>query len=219
MTSRAGARKRDTYRHGDLRNALIQAGLELVRDGGPNAVVLREVTRRVGVVPNAAYRHFADRNALLRAIRQAALAQLAAAMETELAALPPADDPVESARDRIRALAAGYLRFAQAEPGLFRAAFSTSDMTDTATGTTTAENESAYGPGGLSAFQLLGAALDDLVESGALPAERRPGAEYFVWSAVHGLAVLLIDGPLRGLLPVQVDEAGQRLMDSIERGI
>src|SRR6478736_731030 len=104
MTSRAGARKRDTYRHGNLRNALIQAGLELVRDGGPDAVVLREVTRRVGVVPNAAYRHFADRNALLRAIRQAALAQLAAAMETELAALPPADDPVESARARIRAL-------------------------------------------------------------------------------------------------------------------
>ncbi|MFF4569503.1 TetR/AcrR family transcriptional regulator [Streptomyces sp. NPDC001410] len=207
-----GARKRDTYRHGNLRNALIQAGLELVRDGGPDAVVLREVTRRVGVVPNAAYRHFADRNALLRAIRQAALAQLAAAMETELAALPPADDPVESARARIRALATSYLRFAQAESGLFRAAFSTTDMADT-------ENESADGPGGLTAFQLLGAALDDLVESGALPPGRRPGAEYFVWSAVHGLAVLLIDGPLRGLLPVQAQEAGQRLMDSIERGI
>jgi AcrR family transcriptional regulator len=212
MTSRAGARKRDTYRHGDLRNALIRAGLELVRDGGPDAVVLREATRRVGVVPNAAYRHFADRNALLRAIRQAALAQLAAAMETELAALPPADDPVESARARIRALATSYLRFAQAEPGLFRAAFSTTDMADT-------ENESAGGPGGLTAFQLLGAALDDLVETGALPPERRHGAEYFVWSAVHGLAALLIDGPLRGLLPVQAHEAGQRLMDSIERGL
>ncbi|MEU1405870.1 TetR/AcrR family transcriptional regulator [Streptomyces sp. NPDC005728] len=212
MTSRTSAGKRDTYRHGNLRNALIQTGLELVRDGGPDAVVLREVTRRVGVVPNAAYRHFADRNALLRAIRQAALAQLAAAMETEPAALPPAGDPVESARARVRALAAGYLRFAQAEPGLFRAAFSTTDMADT-------ENEAADGPGGLTAFQLLGEALDDLVETGALPPDRRPGAEYFVWSAVHGLAVLLIDGPLRGLLPVQAHEAGERLMDSIERGI
>ncbi|MGW7386822.1 TetR-like C-terminal domain-containing protein [Streptomyces sp. NPDC054794] len=151
-------------------------------------------------------------SALLCAVRQAALAQLAAAMETELAALPSADDPVESARAGIRALATSYLRFAQAEPGLFRAAFSTSDMADT-------ESASADGPGGLTAFLLLGAALDDLVKSGALPPDRRPGAEYFVWSAVHGLAVLLIDGPLRGLLPVQAHEAGQRLMDSIERGI
>ncbi|MQY16546.1 hypothetical protein SRB5_67450 [Streptomyces sp. RB5] len=200
-----GARKRDTYRHGDLRNALIRAGLELVRDGGPDAVVLREVTRRVGVVPNAAYRHFADRGALLRAVRQAALAELAAAME---AALPPD----ASARARLRALAAGYLRFARTEPGLFRAAFSTTDMDDTG-------NESAGGPGGLTAFQLLNSALDDLVEAGALPPERRAGAELFVWSAVHGLAVLLVDGPLRGLLPVQAEEAEQRIMDSIERGV
>lgn len=212
MTSRADVPKRDTYRHGNLRNALIQAGLELARDGGPDAVILREATRRVGVVPNAAYRHFADRRALLRAVSQAALARLAAAMETELANLPPAGDPAGSARARIRALATGYLRFAQDEPGLFRAAFSTTDMVDTG-------DESGTGPGGLTAFQLLGAALDDLVETGVLPPDRRDGAEYFVWSTVHGLAVLLIDGPLRGLLPVQAEAAGQRVMDSIERGL
>ncbi|WP_406311550.1 TetR/AcrR family transcriptional regulator [Streptosporangium sp. NBC_01639] len=212
MASSADVPKRNTYRHGNLRNALIQAGLELARDSGPDAVILREATRRAGVVPNAAYRHFADRRALLRAVSQAALARLASAMETELAALPAADDPAESARARIRALATGYLRFAQAEPGLFRAAFSTTDMDDTG-------GESATGAGGLTAFQLLGAALEDLVETGVLPSDRRPGAEYFVWSAVHGLAVLLIDGPLRGLLPGQAREAEQRLMDSIERGI
>jgi AcrR family transcriptional regulator len=212
MASSAGVPKRTTYRHGNLRHALIQAGLELARDSGPDAVILREATRRAGVVPNAAYRHFADRRALLRAVSQAALAQLASAMETELATLPPADDPAESARVRIRALATGYLRFAQAEPGLFRAAFSTTDMVDTG-------DESAAGADGLTAFQLLGAALEDLVEAGVLPPDRRPGAEYFVWSSVHGLAVLLIDGPLRGLLPVQVHEAEQRLLDSIERGI
>ncbi|WP_326826257.1 TetR/AcrR family transcriptional regulator [Streptosporangium sp. NBC_01756] len=212
MASSADVPKRNTYRHGNLRNALIQAGLELARDSGPDAVILREATRRAGVVPNAAYRHFADRRALLRAVSQAALARLASAMETELAALPAADDPAESARARIRALATGYLRFAQAEPGLFRAAFSTTEMDDTG-------GESATGAGGLTAFQLLGAALEDLVETGVLPSDRRPGAEYFVWSAVHGLAVLLIDGPLRGLLPGQAREAEQRLMDSIERGI
>ena len=50
--------QRSTYRHGDLRRALLDAGIELARSGGPDAVVLREATRRAGVVPNAAYRHF-----------------------------------------------------------------------------------------------------------------------------------------------------------------
>ncbi|WP_329076699.1 TetR-like C-terminal domain-containing protein [Streptomyces niveus] len=206
MASRSGpgTPKRETYRHGDLRNALIGAGVELAREGGPDAVVLREATRRVGVVPNAAYRHFADRRALLAAVRQAALAELAAELEHAAAEL--------DARARLRALVLRYLDFAQTQPGLFRAAFTTSDLADTG-------NEAAAGPGGATAFDQLSAALDELAESGALPPERRPGAEYVVWSAVHGLSVLLIDGPLRGLLPVEAQEAGERLLDSIERGL
>src|SRR5260370_543415 len=50
---------------GAVRDGLVAAELELARAGGPDAVVLREATRIVGVVPNAAYRHFADRGALL----------------------------------------------------------------------------------------------------------------------------------------------------------
>ncbi|MGB7867270.1 MAG: TetR family transcriptional regulator, partial [Mycobacterium sp.] len=46
------------YHHGDLRAALIDAGLQLTRAGGPDALTIREATRRVGVSPNAAYRHF-----------------------------------------------------------------------------------------------------------------------------------------------------------------
>ncbi|MDP3311054.1 MAG: TetR family transcriptional regulator, partial [Polaromonas sp.] len=52
---------RSTYRHGDLRRVLLEAGIELARASGPDAVVLREATRRAGVAPNAAYRHFASR--------------------------------------------------------------------------------------------------------------------------------------------------------------
>ena len=80
---------RSTYRHGDLRRALLDAGIDLARAGGPEAVVLREATRRAGVVPNAAYRHFGSRQALLQAVRAAALAALAAAMEAELARSAP----------------------------------------------------------------------------------------------------------------------------------
>src|SRR6267378_1996855 len=95
--------KRSTYRHGDLHHALIAAGTELARTGGPDAVVLREATRRAGVSPNAAYRHFTDRAALLEAVCSAAQSLLAVAIEQELATVPAAGDPADVARARLRA--------------------------------------------------------------------------------------------------------------------
>src|SRR5437660_7937048 len=105
---------RSTYRHGDLRRALLDAGIALAREGGPDAVVLREATRRAGVVPNAAYRHFASRQELLQAVRSAALSALAVAMEEELARQRPARRRSDCARAGLRAIGTGYLRFAQA---------------------------------------------------------------------------------------------------------
>ena len=211
-----GVPKRETYRHGDLRRALVAAGVEMARRGGPEAVVLREATRRAGVAPSAAYRHFADRGALLDAVCSAALAELAGAMETELARLPgdgASDGGLAVARARFGAVGRGYLRFAREEPGLFRTAFSASEnLGDTA-------SPVKAGEGGLTPFQLLGSALDGLVEAGMLPPERRPGAEFLAWSAVHGLAMLLIDGPLRGLDEVTGDDVGRRLIDMVERGL
>lgn len=213
MSTGTSSPKRDTYRHGDLRRALLAEGMELARGGGPEAVVLREATRRVGVAPSAAYRHFADRRALLDAVCSAAQAALAVAMEEELAEVGREGNPADSARARLRAVGAGYLRFAQAEPGLFRTAFSASDNLESAASTARA------GEGGLTSFQLLAAALDEIVEAGLLPRERRPGAEFLAWSAVHGLAMLLIDGPLRGLDGAQARDVGRRLLDMVERGL
>src|SRR5438477_577791 len=110
---------RETYRHGDLRRALLDAGIALARRGGPDAVVLREATRRAGVVPNAAYRHFASRWELLQAVRSAALSALALAMEAELARLPRAASPADAARASLRAIGTAYLRFAQEATGDF----------------------------------------------------------------------------------------------------
>src|SRR6476619_4322077 len=112
--------KRTTYRHGDLSHALIAAGTELARAGGPDAVVLREATRRVGVAPNAAYRHFADRRALLDAVCAASQSLLAVAIEQELARVGTNGGRDDLARARLRAVGTAYLRFAQKEPGLFR---------------------------------------------------------------------------------------------------
>lgn len=214
MTSaEADPPRRDTYRHGDLRRALVEAGREMAREGGPQAVVLREATRRVGVAPSAAYRHFEDRRALLDAVCSAAQAALAVAIEKELAEQSGDGKPADLARARLRGVGTGYLRFAQAEPGLFRTAFSASDNLQSAA------SPARAGEGGLTPFQLLGAALDGLVEAGVLPRERRPGAEFLAWSAVHGLAMLLIDGPLRGLEYAGAQDVGQRLIDMVERGL
>lgn len=205
---------RSTYRHGDLRRALLDAGIELARDGGPEAVALREVTRRAGVVPNAAYRHFASRRELLLAVRAAALSAAAVAMEKELAVLPCEQPPADFARAQVRAIGTAYLRFAQAEPGLFRTAFVVSS--EDAQGDV---GPGSAGPGGLDPFQLLGSAIDKLVEAGALDAARRPNAEYLAWSAVHGLALLIIDGPLKAMDAAGTHALGQQLIDMVERGL
>ena len=205
---------RSTYRHGDLRRVLLEAGVALARGGGPDAVVLREATRRAGVAPNAAYRHFASRQALLQAVRAAALSALALAMEAELAALPAGLAPADFARASVRAVGTGYLRFARAETGLFRTAFVASgDLQPSA------PDPAQAGESGLNPFQLLGAALDRLVDAGLMPAERRPGAEFLAWSAVHGLAMLVMDGPLASVLGPQMEQVGQRLLDMVEKGL
>ena len=209
---------RSTYRHGDLRRALLEAGVELARLGGPDAVVLREATRRAGVVPNAAYRHFAGREDLLEAVRAAALSSLAVAMEGELARVPPARPGrggrpgSDFARASLRAVGAGYLKFALAQTGLFRTAFSVPASPED-------RDPAKGGSSGLNPFQLLSAALDLMVESGALPQERRPGAEFLAWSAVHGFAVLLIEGPLKDFGSKQATALGQRLLDMVEKGL
>lgn len=176
--------QRDTYHHGDLANALTEAATDLARRGGPDAVVLREAARHVGVSATAAYRHFAGHSDLIHAVKERAEVALAGHMRAELDAGAPAPDPRTEALRRLRALGQGYLRFALAEPGLFRTAFCRKD----------AEH---FNPPTMSdTYQMLSAALDDLAQVGLLPAARRPRSEVAAWATVHGLAMLLLDGPL-----------------------
>jgi hypothetical protein len=113
----------------------------------------------------------------------------------------------------VRAIGTGYLRFAWDEPGLFRTAFM---QRPPAPGEATAE---MAGASGLNPFELLGAALDELVRAGVLPPERRPQAEWAAWSAVHGLAMLVLEGPLHAASRAQVDKLATQVLDMVERGI
>jgi AcrR family transcriptional regulator len=204
---------RNTFRHGDLRKALLEAGIELARVGGPQAVVLREATRRAGVAPNAAYRHFSSHGDLSQAVRAAALSALALAIEGEMARVRGGKRPGEVARAKLRAVGTGYLKFALTQPGLFRTAFSSTDPVE-------GDPDSAKtGPSGLNPFQLLGSALDLLVETGVLPPERRPGAEYLAWSAVHGFAFLILEGPLSVAPHEEIGRLSDRLLQMVENGL
>lgn len=214
MPASPKAPTRKTYRHGDLHRALLDAGIALAREGGPAAIALREVTRRAGVAPNAAYRHFASQQALLQAVRAAALRAVAQCMEEVLAALPADLSPADHARASVRAVGTGYLRYAQAEPGLFRTAFAVSDKLIQAT-----PEVPTAGPSGRNPYELLCDAVDLLVQAGVMPAARRPGAEILAWSAVHGLAMLVVDGPLAAPVGPHFAQFGQRLLDMVEKGL
>lgn len=209
---KAATTKRNTFRHGDLRNALIQAGLAMAHAGGPDAVILREATRQVGVAPNAAYRHFANQAALLDAVRSACISSLAAAIEAELAAVKSGRDPKLYARRSLTAVGRAYLGFAMREPGLFRTAFSVVPDIHTPNPANTAAL-------GLNPFQLLSMALDRMLAAGLLTRKDRQGAEFLAWSAVHGLALLKLEGPLHPMPPEAIEALGERLVYMVERGL
>jgi len=216
MTERRTA---DRYHHGDLRNALIDEATALAREGGPDAVVLREVARRVGVSAAAAYHHFAGHEEIVEAVKRRALSILTEDMRLALRQNPDgvsasgAAEGAGVARGRLRALGAAYLRFAFHEPGLFRLAFGPRGhwpMADTPEpGDETGEDP----------FALLADVLDATVAAGVVPAERRPGLEYVLWAAVHGIAVLCLDGPLARLDPAEREQMADRVLETTIRGL
>lgn len=217
MHTMATARRpkpRTTYHHGDLRAALVDAGLALAREGGPQAIVLREATRRAGVAPNAAYRHFAGHPALFEAVRAATLGALARAIEREMKPAEALPEPAARARALLAAVGRGYLRFAQTEQGWFRTAFAFG-VHDVRVPTDPARTADK----GLNPFELLGYALDAMVRCGVLQPQQRPGAEFLAWSAVHGMALLVIDGPLRHAPPAARAALGARLLRMVEIGL
>ncbi|MDN5744576.1 MAG: TetR/AcrR family transcriptional regulator [Nocardioidaceae bacterium] len=199
-----------TYHHGNLRAALVEAALEAVREHGPDGLAVRDLARRVGVSHNAAYRHFAHRDALVAVVAENALAALTAAGRARLAQVRDAD-PTMLARRRLFELGRSYVAFALAEPGLFRVAFTSYPQIQSPPGLS--EPADATDP-----FGQLNTVLDGLVDVGFLARDARPGAEVTCWSAVHGFAVLHLEGPLRAL-PVELrDRALDQMLIAIDRG-
>ncbi|WP_166979833.1 TetR-like C-terminal domain-containing protein [Paramicrobacterium fandaimingii] len=202
---------RDSYHHGNLRAELIEAALAAARTDGAQAIGLRSITKQIGVSPNAAYRHFADRQALIVAVAEEIQARMAETMRSRVLASDD-DSAATRARSRLRAVGLGYIAFARAEPGWFSLAFF---------GAREAPEPPLSVPGDRTPppFALLIEALDALVDAGELAAERRDGAEWACWSAVHGFAELVIYGPLSTHDDELVSALAERVVDDIIVGI
>lgn len=185
-------RSRTTYHHGDLRVALIEAGAQLARAGGPDAVVLREVARIVGVAPNSAYSHFTTLADLKRAVSQQALREMAAAMLTHLATVEEPTDPQKAAESHLREVGRAYVHFALEEPGLFRTAMAGNPAGVGTPGSDCGPIDSGF-EGRPKPDSLLMTALGRLTEVGCLPRERTTAAVMASWATVHGLAGILLD--------------------------
>ena len=172
----------NSYHHGDLKNALIQAGVEILAKDGLRGLSLRKVAKRAGVSHAAPYAHFADKQALIAAISTEGFKQLHTQIEAVVST--QSNDPT----NLLIETAWTYVQFALNEPDRFKLMFSSvlakeKDYPDFVT----ASQDN---------FRQLIEVVNicqqaEIVKSG--PAEL---VAVSVWGAVHGLVMLLLEGQI-----------------------
>ncbi|MEM7472096.1 MAG: TetR/AcrR family transcriptional regulator [Pseudomonadota bacterium] len=180
MKTPAEAKKRDTYHHGDLRSQLIEATRQLVEEKGPDNFSVSEACRRAGVSTAAPYKHFKDKTEMLREVAAAGMIRQSEQMMMELLPLS------EGSRARIVALGRVYIRFATTEPGVFRLMFTWMGETE--------DDESLHALGD-SKFSVVQMEVAKCHGRSAVTDVDRQKA-FILWSFVHGLSFLSIDGKL-----------------------
>lgn len=205
---------RRNYHHGELRAALLDAAEALVRERGADGWSLREASARVGVSSSAAYHHFASRDALVRALRRRVLGELGERLSQEVGRAAGREAGGDHQR-RLVAVGRTYVRWAVDDPSVARLAFGAGAPAagDPASDST---SDAATAP---HPHDVLDAELDLLVEVGGLPAAARPGADFVVWAAVHGLATLLVDGLARLDDPRAVAREAERVVRAVLTGL
>ncbi len=169
-----------TYHHGDLRNALIDAGLSALEVHDASELSLRALARDLGVSANAVYRHFADKNALLAALAAEGFRRFAQAQQ----------EAYEAGNGEATATGRAYVQFAQRHPALFRLMFGRFTRTCV---------EPALQQAAMAAFEQLLAHSRPGPEHGVSDApldETTLMRALARWSLVHGLSHLLLEGQL-----------------------
>ena len=165
-----------SYHHGDLRNALIEAGVEILAQGGENALSLRKVARKVGVSHAAPYRHFASKEILIAAIADEGYQKLEEQMEAAIAT------PSDEASTQLMELGWAYIQFALENPNHLRVMFNDfSESCKLETG---------------NSFSLLVDAIKRGQEANDVVAGDATQLALALWATVHGLSILLIENKI-----------------------
>jgi len=196
--------KRDGYHHGNLRAALTEAAVAAAREGGERAVRLSRVAAATGVSPAAAYWHFpAGRDDLLAAVGEFGRRELAEHLLMRVVAVEPSPEAATVAVRRFRASGQAYVEHVLEQPGLFQVALRR------------ACGRSSHA----DPLAVLEGCVDELVATGTVSPQERDGVVAAAWSTVHGLAMLLTDGPLRRLSDSCRRSVIDRTLDIAQAGL
>ena len=197
------ARKRRAYHHGDLRRALLEEAARTIRREGVDAVTLRAVGARLGVSRTALYRHFADKSALLAAVAREGF-------QTFSRDLSRAWTDAGGGRAGFRAMGAAYVRFAVANPSHYRVMFGAFKDLCARDHELAADAEAS--------FNVLLDAIVTLQKDHLLRTDAPQTLAQFIWAAVHGIAMLAIDGQL-GPDPKVAEELTRFALERLATGI
>ncbi len=173
------------YHHGALRDALVDAAVEVVATSGIEAVSLRELARRVGVSSGAPYRHFADKDAVLAAVARRGFERFDRALARVSKQYAPAP-----ALEAVQRLGVAYVRFAAKHPNLFRLIFGPAAPR---VGVDAALDEARRRAGAH-----LPRALGRLQAEGVATHTSTRELTELAWALVHGVAMLHLDGLVGG---------------------
>jgi len=204
--SRAPAAK--PYHHGDLRRVLIDAALQLVGEGGAEAVSVREAARRAGVSPGAPFRHFPSRDALMQAVAGEAQRRFRAEIEAALAEAP-AGDPL----GRFRCLGLAYLRWAMRNPTHFEIISSRRFFDH--------DQATAVSSDNAELIELVGQTLADAFAAGQLRTADLKQVQIAGRALVYGFARMNIDGhfPRWGVAGPEAEQTAEAILDLFIEGI
>jgi len=176
------------YQRGDLRRAFLDGARLMLRERGEEQFSLNELARRIGVSPGSAYRHFANKEALLAAVRAEAYGQLLA----DLMRPPPVS---AGPGERLLLIGVRYVDFAVANVDVFFMMFANRPVASEA--------------GGAEAFVPLLAAVAQAQDARLLPAADARIIAGAIWTTLHGIAVLHLSG---GLAALGLDAAPEALV-------
>jgi AcrR family transcriptional regulator len=181
-----GSHKATAVAQEDVRSAVLAAAVRLISKGGLANLSMREVARAAGVSHQAPYHYFEDRESILAALCEQGFTILSERLEK-------ARDPEASPIERFTALARAYVEFGLDHAALFQLMFRP-DVVDI-------ERFPAAKECGGRAFSVLVLAVQDCVDAGLFPGKSQQGLVVLAWSFAHGLACLLLDGPLAMKVP------------------